>query len=399
MTPAPRPAAKPHNPCFSSGPCAKRPGWSLDVLKGALLGRSHRASAGVKKIQEVIEKSKAILGMPQDYRLALVPASDTGAIEMAMWSLLGARGVDVLGWEVFGKFWIHDVVKQLKLKDVRTFEAPFGSIPDLSQVDTDRDVVFTWNGTTSGVKVPNGDWIKPGRKGLTLCDATSAVFAMELPWDKLDVVTWSWQKALGGEAAHGMLALSPRAVDRLESYTPPWPMPKIFRITKNGKLFAEPFEGKTINTPSLLCVEDHLDALKWAESIGGLPALLRRSSANLKVVEDWVAKTPWAEFLPERAEIRSSTAICFKVIDPWFTAQDNETQLKIVKDTEKMLDKEGIAYEIANHRDSPASYRLWGGATVEAADIKSCLEWINWAYLSVKSQDQRRCGGVDGEAA
>ncbi len=388
MTIPPRPATKPVNPCFSSGPCAKRPGWSLDALKGALLGRSHRTSIGVKRIHDVIEKSKALLGMPKDYRLALVPASDTGAIEMAMWSLLGPRGVDVLSWEVFGKFWIHDVVKQLKIKDVRTFEAPFGALPDLSQVSPDRDIVFTWNGTTSGVKVPNGDWIKSDRQGLTLCDATSAVFAMDMPWDKLDVVTWSWQKALGGEAAHGMLALSPRAVERLESYTPPWPMPKIFRITKNNKLFDEPFEGKTINTPSMLCVEDHLDTLKWAESMGGLPALIKRSTANLKAIEEWIAKTDWAEFLPEREEIRSSTSICFKVVDPWFTAKDVETQLKIIKDTEKMLDKEGVAYEIANHRDSPASYRLWGGATVETADIKSCLEWINWAYQSVKSQEQ-----------
>lgn len=388
MTAVPRPTTKPHNPCFSSGPCAKRPGWTLDALKGGLFGRSHRASVGVKRIQDVIEKSKTILGMPKDYHLAIVPASDTGAIELAMWSLLGPRGVDVLGWEVFGKMWVIDVTKQLKLNDVRTFEAPFGALPDLSQVDTDRDVVFTWNGTTAGVKVPNGDWIKSDRKGLTICDATSAVFAMDMPWDKLDVVTWSWQKVLGGEAAHGMLALSPRAVERLESYTPPWPMPKIFRITKNGKLFDEPFEGKTLNTPSMLCIEDQLDALRWAESIGGLQALLKRSAANLKAVEEWIGKTDWAEFLAEREETRSNTAICFKVVDPWFTAKDKETQLKIIKETEKMLDKEGIAYEVANHRDSPASYRLWGGATVETSDIKSCLEWINWAYQSVKSQDQ-----------
>jgi phosphoserine aminotransferase len=268
MTTPARPTVKPANTCFSSGPCAKRPGWSFEGLKGALLGRSHRAPVGVKRIQDVIEKSKALLGMPKDYKLAMVPASDTGAIEMAMWSLLGPNGVDMLAWEVFGKMWIIDANKQLKLKDVRNFEVPFGSIVDLSKVDTDRDVVFTWNGTTSGVKVPNSDWIKADRKGLTLCDATSAVFAMELPWDKLDVVTWSWQKVLGGEAAHGMLALSPRAVARLESYSPPWPMPKIFRITKEGKLFEEPFEGKTINTPSMLAVEDCLDALKWAESIG-----------------------------------------------------------------------------------------------------------------------------------
>ena len=390
MTTVPRPATKPANPCFSSGPCAKRPGWSVDALKGTPVGRSHRASVGLKKIQEVIEKSKAILGMPKDYKLAMVPGSDTGAVEMALWTMLGARPVDVLGWEVFVKTWVTDVVKQLKIKDARTFEAPFGSIPDLSKVDTNNDVVFTWNGTTSGVRVPNGDWIKSDRQGLTICDATSAVFAMDLPWDKLDVVTWSWQKVLGGEAAHGMLALSPRAVARLESYKPAWPLPKVFRLTKDGKLNEEPFEGKTINTPSMLAVEDCLDALKWAESIGGLQALIKRSNANLKAVEEWVAKTDWAEFLPERADIRSNTSICFKVVDPWFTAKDKEVQLKIVKETEKMLDKEGIAYEVANHRDAPASYRLWGGATVETADIKSCLEWINWAFNSVKSQEQAK---------
>jgi len=390
MTTVQRPATKPANPCFSSGPCAKRPGWTVEALKGTPVGRSHRASIGLKKIQEVINKSKAILGMPQDYRLALVPGSDTGAVEMALWTLLGARPVDVLGWEVFGKTWVTDVVKQLKIKDARTFEAPFGSIPDLSKVDTNNDVVFTWNGTTSGVRVPNGDWIKADRQGLTICDATSAVFAMDLPWDKLDVVTWSWQKVLGGEAAHGMLALSPRAVARLESYKPAWPLPKVFRLTKDGKLNEEPFEGKTINTPSMLAVEDCIDALKWAESIGGLQGLIKRSNANLKAVEEWVAKTNWAEFLPERADIRSNTSICFKVVDPWFTAKDKEVQLKIIKETEKMLDKEGIAYEVANHRDAPASYRLWGGATVETSDIKSCLEWINWAYNSVKSQEQAK---------
>ena len=385
-----RPAHKPANPCFSSGPCAKRPGWTVDALKGTPVGRSHRASLGVKKIMEVIDKSKAILGMPKDYVLAVVPASDTGAIEMAMWSLLGARGVDVMGWEVFGKLWIVDVTKQLKLKDVRTFEAPFGALPDLSQVDTDRDVVFTWNGTTSGVRVPNGDWIKSDRKGLTICDATSAVFAMDMPWDKLDVVTWSWQKVLGGEAAHGMLALSPRAVERLETYTPPWPMPKIFRLTKGGKLFTEPFEGKTMNTPSMLAVEDCIDALRWAEGLGGLPALLKRTQANLKAVEKWIAKTPWAEFLPEREEIRSNTSICFKVVDPWLATKTEEERLDVVKKVEKLLDKEGIAYEVANHRDSPASFRLWGGATVETSDIESVLEWIDWAYNQVKGQEQSK---------
>ena len=387
MTTVQRPAIKPENPCFSSGPCAKRPGWSFDFLKGALLGRSHRAPCGIAKIQQMIEKSKSILGIPENYHLALVPASDTGAFEMAMWSLLGARGVDVLEWEIFGKLWVFDITQQLKLEDVRVFEAPFGSIPDLSQVDTDRDVVFVWNGTTSGVKVPDGNWIKSERKGLTLCDATSAVFAMDIPWNKLDVVTWSWQKALGGEAAHGMLALTPRAVERLESYTPPWPLPRIFRITQNGKFFSDPFEGKTINTPSMLCVEDQLDALKWAENIGGLPTLLKRSAANLKTAENWVTKTDWATFLPERPDICSSTSLCFKVIDPWFTAKSVEEQRKIIKDSEALLDKEGIAYEIANHAYAPPSYRLWGGTTMEASDIATCLEWINWAYLTIKSKE------------
>jgi len=385
-----KPVSKPACPNFSSGPCAKRPGWSVEALKGTPVGRSHRASLGVKKLADVIERSKAILGMPKDYRLAIVPGSDTGAFEMAMWSLLGARGVDVMGWEVFGKMWVIDVVKQLKLSDVRTFEAPFGSIPDLSQVDTDSDVVFTWNGTTSGVRVPNGDWIKDDRKGLTICDATSAVFAMDLPWNKLDVVTWSWQKVLGGEAAHGMLALSPRAVERLQSYTPPWPMPKVFRLTKGGKLVEEPFEGKTINTPSMLAVEDCLDALKWAESIGGLKGLMARTNGNLKAVEQWVEKTDWAEFLPERADIRSNTSICFKVVDPWFNAKDEEAQRKIIKSVESLLDKEGVAFEVANHRDAPPSFRIWGGATVETSDIKACLEWIDWAYNDIKSLEQAK---------
>lgn len=385
-----RPTTKPASPYFSSGPCAKRPGWSFEALSNAYLARSHRTAEGVKRIHDVIERSKKILGMPADYKLALVPASDTGAIEMAMWSLLGPRGVDMLGWEIFGKMWILDVTKQLKLTDVRCFEAPFGSLPDLSKVDSDRDIVFTWNGTTGGVKVPNADWIKSDRKGLTLCDATSAVFAMDMPWDKLDVVTWSWQKVLGGEAAHGMLALSPRAVERLESYTPPWPMPKIFRITKDGKLFDEPFEGKTINTPSMMAVEDCLDALKWAESIGGLPKLLERSANNLKAAETWVSKTDWADFLADRPEIRSNTSICIKVVDPWFTAKDSATQIKLIKDIEKLLEKEDVAFEIANHRDSPASFRLWGGATVEASDIACVLEWIDWGYKTIRSEQQAK---------
>ncbi len=380
------PRQKPHNPCFSSGPCAKRPGWSLDALKNAFLGRSHRGPIGIKRCVDVIERSKKILCMPADYKLAIVPASDTGAIEMAMWSLLGPNGVDALGWDVFGKTWITDITKQLKLKDVRTFDVGFGKIPDLSQVDTDRDVVFTWNGTTAGVKVPDGNWIKADRKGLTICDATSAVFAMDLPWDKLDVVTWSWQKALGGEAAHGMIALSPRAVARLESYTPPWPMPKIFRMTKGGKLFDEPFEGKTINTPSMLAVEDCLDALKWAEGIGGLDVMIARSNASLAAVEKWVARTDWAEFLAETPQTRSNTSICFKVADKWFLSLPEETQAKIIKDTEKLLEKEGVAFEVANHRDAPASFRIWAGATVEPKDVEAVLEWIDWAYKTVTTE-------------
>lgn len=385
-----RPTQKPANPNFSSGPCSKRPGWSLDGLKDALLGRSHRAGVGVKRIVDLLDRSKKILGMPEDYRLAIVPGSDTGAVEMAMWTMLGPRGVDAMSWEVFGKLWVVDIVKQLKLDDVRTFEAPFGQLPDLSQIDTDRDVVFTWNGTTSGVKVPNGDWIKSDRKGLTICDATSAVFAMELPWDKLDVVTWSWQKVLGGEAAHGMLALSPRAVERLESYTPAWPLPKLFRLTKNGKLVEEPFEGKTINTPSMLAIEDCLDALKWAEKIGGLQGLLKRTNANLKAVENWVEKTDWAEFLPSTKDTRSNTSICFKVVDPWLAAQDDDAQNKIIKSVEKLLDGEGIAYEIANHRDAPPSFRIWGGATVETSDIEAVLPWIDWAYQTVRAEHQAK---------
>lgn len=387
---ATRPTTKPANPCFSSGPCAKRPGWSFDALKGALLGRSHRAGISVKRLAEVIDKSKSILGIPAGYELAIVPGSDTGAFEMAMWSMLGPRGVDVLGFEVFGKMWITDVVKQLKISDVRKFDVPFGQLPDLSQIDTDRDVVFTWNGTTSGVKVPNGDWIKSDRQGLTFCDATSAVFAMEMPWDKLDVVTWSWQKVLGGEAAHGMLVLSPRAIARLESYSPPWPMPKIFRLTKDGKFVKEPFEGKTINTPSMLAVEDHVDALRWAESLGGLPALVKRSKANLAAVEKWVASKDWIEFLPAREDTRSNTSICFKITDTWLTSKDEETQRDLIKNVEKLLDKEGIAYEVANHREAPPSFRLWGGATVETSDIEAVLHWIEWAYEQTKQQEQAK---------
>ena len=382
----PMPDQRPRNPRFSSGPCAKRPGWSPEALTGAFLGRSHRAKAGKAKLAEVIERSKALLGMPADYRLAIVPASDTGAVEMALWNLLGARGVAMLAWESFGKGWVTDVVKQLKLEDVALHEAGYGCLPDLSLVDCGRDVVFTWNGTTSGVRVPDGGWIPDNREGLTICDATSAAFAMELPWEKLDVITWSWQKVLGGEAAHGMLALSPRAVERLESYTPPWPLPKVFRLTKSGKLMEDAFKGATINTPSMLCSEDMLDALTWAESIGGLPALIRRSEDNLAAVEAWVARSDWAAFLAEVPETRSSTSICLKIADPWFAAQDQAAQAATAKAVAARLDDLGVAYDIGAYRDAPPGLRLWGGATVEATDMAALLPWLDWAYEETKAQ-------------
>ena len=383
---AARPASRPGNPCFSSGPCAKRPGWSLDGLGEASLGRSHRAKGGKAKLAEVIERSKALLGLPADYRLGIVPASDTGAVEMAMWSLLGPRGVDVLAWESFGKGWATDAQKQLKLDDLRVLEAGYGELPDLGQVGADRDVVFTWNGTTSGVKLPDGDWIAADREGLTICDATSAAFAMELPAAKLDVITWSWQKVLGGEAAHGMLALSPRAVERLESFTPDRPLPKIFRLTKGGKLIEGIFKGETINTPSMLAVEDALDGLKWAEGIGGLPALIARSQANLQAVEDWVAQSDWADFLAARPETRSSTSICLKIVDPWFLALDDAGQSAAAKRIASLLEEEGIAFDIGGYRDAPVGLRLWGGSTVEAADMRALLPWLDWAYGLVKSE-------------
>lgn len=383
---AARPALRPGNPCFSSGPCAKRPGWSLSGLSEASLGRSHRAKVGKAKLAEVIERSKALLGLPADYRLGIVPASDTGAVELAMWSLLGPRGVDVLTWESFGKGWATDAQKQLKLDDLRILEAPYGALPDLGQVDSDRDVVFTWNGTTSGVRVPDGTWIADDRQGLIICDATSAAFAMELPAAKLDVITWSWQKVLGGEAAHGMLALSPRAVERLESFTPDRPLPKIFRLTKGGTLIEGIFKGETINTPSMLAVEDALDGLKWAEEIGGLPALIARSQANLQAVEDWVARSDWADFLAARPEIRSSTSICLKIVDPWFLALDGDGQSAAAKRIAALLEDEGIAFDIGGYRDAPVGLRLWGGSTVEAADMAALLPWLDWAYGLVKSE-------------
>jgi len=375
-----KPQVRPANPCFSSGPCAKRPGWTLQALEHALLGRSHRAKPGRAKLDEVVARSRAILGMPKDYRLAVVPASDTGALEMALWSLLGARGVDVLAWESFGEGWATDVAKQLKLADARLVRADYGSIPDLAKVDTDRDVVFTWNGTTSGACVPNGAWIKPNRQGLTICDATSAAFAMALPWDKLDVATWSWQKALGGEAAHGMLALSPRAVQRLESHTPPWPLPKIFRLTSKGKFSEGIFQGETINTPSLLAVEDAIDGLKWAESIGGQPALMARAKANLAALTPWVERTPWIDFLVQDPAIRSWTSVCLKIVDEWFVRLPLDAQRGAVKQLEALLDAEGVAYDIAGHRDAPPGLRIWCGSTVERHDVEALLPWLDWAY-------------------
>jgi phosphoserine aminotransferase len=378
-----KPSVVPKNPNFSSGPCAKRPGWTVDVLQSALIGRSHRSKPGKARLQEVIDRSKAVLGMPTDYLCGIVPASDTGAIEMALWSLLGPRGVDLLGWESFGKGWITDVQKQLRLNDSRAFAADYGQLPDLAQVDWQRDVVFTWNGTTSGVRVPDGDWIAADRTGLAICDATSAVFAMPMPWDKLDVVTWSWQKVLGGEAAHGMIALSPRAVARLESYKPAWPMPKIFQMTKSGKVDLSIFEGSTINTPSMIAVEDALDGLKWAESIGGLPALLARSNANLAALADWVAQSSWSAFLVDRPEIRSNTSICLKIVDPAYTALAENDQAAKAKRLADLLEKEGAAYDIASYRDAPPGLRIWGGATVETSDIGALLPWLDWAYAQV----------------
>ena len=383
---APRPDIRPANPDFSSGPCAKRPGWSVAALAGAFLGRSHRAAAGKARLNEVITRSRAILAIPADWLVAIVPASDTGAVELALWSLLGARGVDVLAHESFSAGWASDIVKQLKLTDARVLEAPYGQLPDLTKVDFARDVVLAWNGTTSGVRYVNGDWIPANREGLVIADATSAAFAMELPYDKLDVVTWSWQKVLGGEAAHGMLAISPRAVARLESFTPPRPLPKIFRLTKGGKLIEGIFKGETINTPSMLCVEDALDGLRWAEQLGGLPALIARTEANLAAIAGWVARTDWVDFLAEAPATRSPTSICLKITAPWFAALAPEAQGKAAKQITALLEKEGVAYDIAYYRDAPPGLRIWGGATVETADILALLPWLDWAHAAVAAE-------------
>jgi phosphoserine aminotransferase len=383
---ATKPAVRPSVPYFSSGPCAKRPGWTPQSLKDAALGRSHRAKVGKAKLKLAIDLTREVLEVPKDYRIGIVPASDTGAVEMALWSMLGARKVTMLAWESFGEGWVSDVAKELKLKDVVTLKAPYGELPDLAKVDPASDVVFTWNGTTSGVRVANADWIKADREGLTICDATSAAFAQKLDFAKLDVVTFSWQKALGGEAAHGMLILSPRAVQRLESYSPPWPLPKLFRMTKGGKLNEGIFEGETINTPSMLCVEDYIDTLTWAKSIGGLKALMARADASTKVLSDWAAKTPWIDFLAKDAAIRSNTSVCMKVVDPQVTALPVDKQAEFAKALVNAIEKEGAAFDIGAYRDAPPGLRIWCGATVEAKDVEALTHWLDWAFAETKAQ-------------
>lgn len=382
-----KPSHRPARPHFSSGPCAKRPGWSLDKLQQALTGRSHRSPAGKARLKEVLDRSRGILGVPDDYRIAIVPASDTGAIELAMWTLLGPRPVDMLAFDSFGHAWVVDVLQQLRLDRVRVHEAPYGALPDLGQVDPGHDLVFAWNGTTSGVRVPNGRWIAADREGLTLCDATSAVFAMTLPWDRLDAVTWSWQKVLGGEAQHGMLALSPRALARLESHVPTWPLPKLFRLTKNGRINEAIFRGETINTPSMLCVEDAIDGLAWAESIGGLPTLIARAETNAAALARWVESRSWIDFLTADVEIRSTTSVCLKIIDPWFTALSEQEQRTTVRALAELLEAEMVAFDIAGHRDAPPGLRIWCGATVETADIESLTAWLDWAYDQLRTRE------------
>ncbi|MGO9400188.1 MAG: phosphoserine transaminase [Xanthobacteraceae bacterium] len=378
------PAVRPSVPHFSSGPCAKRPGWSPQNLTGAVLGRSHRSKPGKARLKRAIDLTREVLEVPADYRIGIVPASDTGAVEMALWSLLGPRPVTLLAWESFGEGWVNDVVKELRLKDVTTLKAAYGELPDLGKVDPESDVVFTWNGTTSGVRVPNADWIAADRAGLTICDATSAAFAQPLEWSKLDVVTFSWQKALGGEAAHGMLILSPRAVARLESYTPPWPLPKIFRMTKGGKIIEGIFQGETINTPSMLCLEDYLDALEWAKSAGGLAALRARADGNTRVIADWVSRATWIDFLARDPAIRSNTSVCLKVVDPAVSRLAPEAQAAFVKGIAAALDKEGVAFDIDAYRDAPPGLRIWCGSTVERADVEALTLWLDWAYAKAK---------------
>ncbi|MBV9287776.1 MAG: phosphoserine transaminase [Hyphomicrobiales bacterium] len=380
------PSVRPANAHFSSGPCAKRPGWTPAALKDAALGRSHRAKPGMAKLKLAIDLTRAVLCVPDDYRIGITPGSDTGAVEMALWSLLGARGVDMLAWESFGEGWVTDVVKQLKLKDARTLKAPYGELPDLARVDFHRDVVFAWNGTTSGVRVPDASWIPADRKGLTICDATSAAFAQDIEWAKLDVATFSWQKALGGEAAHGMIVLSPRAVERLETYAPPWPVPKVFRMVKGGKLIEGIFEGETINTPSMLCVEDYIDALKWAQSIGGSKALFARADANAAALASWVERTPWVDFLARVPATRSNTSVCLKVVDPAVAALHAEAQAAFAKAIAGALEKEKVAYDIGAYRDAPPGLRIWCGATVERADIEALTRWLDYAFALEKGK-------------
>jgi phosphoserine aminotransferase len=383
-----RPANLPKNPNFSSGPCAKRPGWTPNALSDAPLGRSHRAKIGKTKLKQAIDLTREILGVPADYRIGIVPASDTGAFEMAMWTMLGQRPVTLLSWESFGMGWVTDAMSQLKLSGTTWLDAPYGELPNLSAIDSDSDIIFTWNGTTSGVRVPDADWIKSDRQGLTFCDATSAAFAMDLPWDKLDIVTYSWQKVLGGEGAHGMLILSPRAVQRLETYKPSWPLPKIFRLVSKGKLIEGIFEGETINTPSMLCVEDYLDALKWAQKIGGLKGLISRSEANAAALDAWVQKTDWVANLAEKIETQSNTSVCLKIIDPWFLALSQAEQQNVPKQIAALLEKEKIAYDINGYRDAPPGLRIWCGATVETADVLALTAWLDWAYITVKNSQK-----------
>jgi len=380
----PMPGVRPRVPHFSSGPCAKRPGWSLQALSGAFVGRSHRSKPGKAKLKRAIDLTREVLQVPADYRIGIVPASDTGAVEMALWSLLGSRPVAMLTWESFGEGWVSDVAKQLKLKNVTVLKADYGELPDLSKVDPASDIVFTWNGTTSGVRVPNADWIAADRTGLTICDATSAAFAQALDWPKLDVCTFSWQKALGGEAAHGMLILSPRAVARLESYTPPWPMPKIFRLTKGSALIEGIFQGETINTPSMLCVEDYLDTLEWAKATGGLPVLRARADANAGVIAEWVARTDWVDFLARDPMLRSNTSVCLKFVDPAVSGLSRDAQAAFARTIAAALEDEGVAYDIGAYRDAPPGLRIWCGSTVQQSDIEALTPWLDWAYARAK---------------
>ena len=378
------PSVKPQNPNFSSGPCAKRPDWSVNNLKDSLLGRSHRAKECKDRLKEVITLSKSILNLPDEYHVGIMPASDTGALEASLWCLLGYKGIDILAWENFGKDWVLDIVDELKIEDKNIYLAPYGDLPDLTQVDFSRDVIFTWNGTTSGTKVPNADWIPSNRSGLTICDATSAVFAMNIDYKKCDVITWSWQKALGGEAAHGMIALSPRAVERLENYQPSWPIPKIFRMASKKKFISGIFEGNTINTPSMLCVEDALDALNWVKSLGGINNFIDRSNQSFKYIDNWINKTNWAEFLAKEPNTRSNTSITFKIVENWFLEKNESEQRDIIKSITSLLTEEKVAYDINGYPKAPPSFRIWGGGTVEPENIKKLLPWIDWAYNKVK---------------